>query len=151
MPRRLRARAAYLALALGTIAVGLAVHLGGAGLGPAARDVVGDALWAAMVAWWVGAAAPGAPLRARAAAALGLSFAVEVSQLVHTSALDALRATRAGHLVLGSGFDARDLAAYTAGVVAAVLLERAVLRRRTRPAAVPGRAAPPSPPRSAPG
>jgi hypothetical protein len=151
MPRRLRARAAYLALALGTVALGLAVHLGGAGLGPAARDVVGDALWAAMVAWWVGAAAPDAPLRARAAIALGLSFAVEVSQLYHTSALDALRATRAGHLVLGSGFDARDLAAYGAGVVAAVLLERAAVRRRTRPAAVLEGAPPPSPPRSAPG
>ena len=151
MPRRLRARAAYLALALGTIAVGLAVHLGGAALGPAARDVVGDALWGMMVAWWVGAVAPGARLRTRAAVALGLCFAVELSQLYHTSALDALRATRAGHLVLGSGFDPRDLAAYLAGVAAAVLLERAAVRRRERPAAVAKIATPPSPPRSAPG
>jgi len=135
MPRRLRARAAYLALALGTIAAGLAVHLGGAALGPVARDFVGDALWGMMVAWWVGAAAPGARLRTRAAVALGLCFAVEVSQLYHAPALDALRATRAGHLVLGSGFDPRDLAAYLAGVAAAVLLERASVRRRRRPAA----------------
>jgi hypothetical protein len=72
-----------------------------------------------------------------------------VSQLYHAPALDALRATRAGHLVLGSGFDARDLAAYTAGVAAAVLLERAV-RRRGRPAAVKKLASPPLPARSTP-
>jgi hypothetical protein len=149
MPLRLCARAAYLALALGTIALGLGVHLGGAALAPAARDVLGDALWAAMVAWWVGAAAPGAPLRVRAAVALGLSFAVEASQLYHAPALDALRATRAGHLVLGSGFDPRDFAAYTAGVAAAVLLELAV-RRRGRPAAIAGLASPPLPSRSTP-
>ena len=150
MPLRLRARAPYVALALVTIALGLAVHLGGAALGPAARDVLGDALWAAMVAWWIGAVAPRAPLRARAAVALGLSFAVEVSQLLyHAPALDALRATRAGHLVLGSGFDARDLAAYTAGVALAVLLERAV-RRRGHPAAIADFASPPLPSRSTP-
>jgi hypothetical protein len=143
-------RAPYLALALGTIALGLGVHLGDAGLGRTTRDVIGDALWAAMIVGWVGAAAPGAALRTRAAVALGICFAVEASQLYHTTALDALRATRAGHLVLGSGFDLRDFAAYTAGVAVAVLLERAAVRRR-RAAAVPELAPPPLPPRSAPG
>ena len=143
MPRWLRARVPYVALALGTLALGLGVHLGGATLGRAARDALGDALWAAMVAWWVAAAAPNAALRTRAGVALGVSFAVELSQLYHTPGLDALRATRAGHLVLGSGFDPRDLAAYTAGVVAAVLLERAV-RRRRRPTAVESVSPPPA-------
>ena len=41
------------------------------------------------------------------------------------------RRTRIGHLVLGSGFDRRDLLAYAAGVLATVLLERAW--RRSRP------------------
>lgn len=144
MPRWLRARAPYLALALGTIALGLAVHLGGAGLGRVTRDVLGDALWAVMMAWWVGAAAPSASLRARAAVALGLCFAVEMSQLYHAPAIDAVRATRAGHLVLGSGFDPRDLVAYTAGVIAAVLVERVVLRRWRRRAVAAGLAPSPS-------
>jgi hypothetical protein len=143
MPPWLRARAPYVALALGTIALGLGVHLGGAPLGRAVRDALGDALWAALVGWWMAAAARDAPLRTRAAVALGLSFAVELSQLYHTPGLDALRATRAGHLVLGSGFDPRDLAAYTAGVAATVLLERAV-RRRRRPAAVESVSPPPA-------
>ena len=121
-------------LALGTIAVGLLVHLRGVGLNAVARDVAGDALWAAMIAWWVGAIAPRTRLPVRAAVAYAVCLAVEVSQLYHTPALDALRATRPGHLVLGSGFDPRDLAAYALGVAGTVLVE-AVLARRRRPVA----------------
>jgi hypothetical protein len=120
-----RARLGYAALAAATIAVGLFVHRSGILLPPAARDIVGDALWAMMIVWWVSAAAPRARPWIRGAVALGICFAVELSQLVHTPAIDAARSTTLGQLVLGSGFDPRDLLAYAAGVVAAVLLERA--------------------------
>ena len=103
---------------------GLGVHWRGAALGSTLQDLLGDALWAVMVAWLVGAAAPGAPLRLRAAVALALCAGVEMSQLYHTTALDALRRTTAGQLVLGSGFDPRDLMAYTLGVLVAAFLER---------------------------
>jgi len=126
----LRARAAYAALAIGTIVAGLAVHLGGVPMSPVVRDVVGDALWAAMLTWWVSALVPRMALGARAALALAACCAVEVSQLYHAPALDAVRATRFGHLVLGSGFDPRDFAAYALGVFAASALER-VWRGRT--------------------
>jgi hypothetical protein len=43
-------------------------------------------------------------------------FAVEFSQLIHLPMLDALRRTTLGYLVLGSGFDRRDLAGYAGGV-----------------------------------
>jgi len=119
----------YVALALATIAVGLIVHWHGNALGPMWRDVTGDAVWAAMIVWWVGALVPSASLGRRAFVALAICIAVEASQLFHTPALDALRSTTAGHLVLGSGFDPRDLIAYTLGVLAAVGLERAVRRR----------------------
>ena len=125
---RLRTRASYTMFALGTIALGLGVHWRGGALGSTIRDVLGDALWAAMVAWWIGAVAPGASLRTRAAAALALCVGVEVSQLYHSAVVDALRNTTAGGLVLGSGFDPRDLVAYTLGVLLAVILERAVMR-----------------------
>src|SRR5213595_2497796 len=98
---RLRTRAPYIALALVTIAVGLGVHWRGAVLGHTLRDVLGDALWAAMIAWLIGAAAPGLPILTRAATALALCAGVEVSQLYHAPALDALRSTAAGQLVLG--------------------------------------------------
>ena len=116
MPRWLHARMWYVALAVGTMALGLAVHWFGTALSPAVRDVLGDALWAAMVTWWIAAAAPAIRLPRRAAVALAFCFAVEFSQLFHAPALDAIRRTTAGHLVLGSGFDPRDFAAYAAGV-----------------------------------
>ena len=132
-----RTRTTHIALALGTVVVGLAVHLTGAGLPPAARDIVGDALWAAMMLWWVSALAPDAPLAGRAAVALGICFAVEWSQLHQSPGLDAFRRTRIGHLLLGSGFDPRDFAAYSAGVLAAAAIDRVVgygKARRSRPA-----------------
>ena len=118
------ARMRYVALAVATIALGLAVHWRGGALSSVVRDVLGDALWAAMVAWWVAALAPAVRPRWRAAVALAFCFAVEFSQLVHSSALDALRRTAVGHLVLGSDFDTRDLAAYGLGVLSALLVER---------------------------
>jgi hypothetical protein len=128
-----RRRLTYVVLALGTIVVGLLVHLWGTALGPVARDVLGDALWAAMIAWWAGALAPGAALAARSAGAYAVCAVVEVSQLYHAPGLDAVRATRAGHLVLGSGFDPRDLLAYAVGVAGAALLEAVAIARARRP------------------
>ena len=131
LPSWLRARARYVALAVGTIGLGSAVHLRGDALSPGVRDVLGDALWAAMVAWAIAALAPAFRQRWRAVAALAVCFVVEFSQLIHLPALDALRRTSVGHLALGSGFDPRDFSAYTAGVLAAVILERAIERRRS--------------------
>jgi hypothetical protein len=141
MPRWLRVRTRYFALAIGTVLLGLAVHLRGAALSPVVRDILGDALWAAMAAWWIAAVAPAIRLSWRATMALTFCFAIELSQLVHLPALDTLRRTTAGHLVLGSGFDPRDFASYAAGVLAAVLLEQAMERRRSnKPVAVHRRA-----------
>ena len=115
-----RARAGYVGAALATIALGLAVHLRGDALPPALRDVAGDALWAAMVYWWLGALWPRASTAARATGALAFAFGIEFSQCYHAPRIDAVRATTLGHLVLGSDFDARDLLAYIGGVGGAV-------------------------------
>jgi Protein of unknown function (DUF2809) len=128
--RELRARTPYFALAVGTMALGLTVHWHGGALSPVGRDVLGDALWAAMVTWLISSAAPAMRLRWRAFAALAFSFVIECSQLYHAPAVDALRRTAAGQLVLGSGFDPRDFASYAAGVLAAVLFERTTMGRR---------------------
>ena len=135
MPPSIDVRASFVALALGTIALGLVVHISGGALGPTTRDVLGDALWAMMIAWWIGALAPDSNLRARSGAAFAICVAVEVSQLLHTPALDRLRGTIAGQLVLGSGFDPRDLGAYAIGVLAAAVLERTFRPRRITPPA----------------
>ena len=126
-----RRRVVYAALAIGTIAAGLAVHMGGGAWSPALRDVLGDALWAMMLFWWISVLVPAGSPMFRGSLALAVCFAVELSQLLHTPLLDAMRRTTAGHLVLGSGFDARDLVAYTGGVMAAVIVET-VWRRNAR-------------------
>ena len=114
------------------VGIGLSVHWGGTALSFALRDVLGDALCAPMLAWWVGALLPTRGLGARTALALAGCMLVETSQLVHTSWLDALRATRGGEQVLCSGFDPRDLLADAGGVAAAALLEQRWRERERR-------------------
>jgi hypothetical protein len=65
----------------------------------------------------------------RAAIALAVCVVVELSQLVQSASLDALRAHTLGHLILGSDFDARDLAAYAAGVLAAAVVDALAFRQ----------------------
>lgn len=126
-----RLRCTYLGAAAGTILIGLAVARGGLPLSLAVRDKLGDALWAVMMFSLVSAAAPRAGLLRRAGVAVGICFAVELSQLYHAPSVDALRRTMLGHLVLGSGFDAGDLVAYAVGVFVAASVER-IGRRRAR-------------------
>ena len=128
VPPWFRQRVPYVALALLTIALGLAVHLRGRALDPAVRDILGDALWASMIHWWLGALAPRASTLARAGVAIGICFAVEIGQLYRAPWIDAIRRTTVGHLLLGSDFFPRDLAAYALGVLLAALAERALLR-----------------------
>ncbi len=111
----MRVRAALIAVA--SIAVGLAVHR----LAPAsdARDIAGDAIWAFMMFWWITVLVPTWSANRRALSALAVSWLVEFSQLSHAAWLESARATRLGPLVLGTGFDPRDLASYALGVLAA--------------------------------
>jgi hypothetical protein len=102
------------------------VHAGWWPLSAAWRDITGDALWAAMIFWLIGAAFPRVRIASRGAAAYGICVTVECSQMIRAGWLDAIRTTQIGQLVLGSGFDSRDLAAYAAGVLAAVIIERSL-------------------------
>ena len=131
MPRPLRDRVVFLALAIGTIVLGLLVH-SSAGIPAGVRDKLGDGLWAAMVVWWIGVLVPRASVRSRSLAALAFSWTVEASQLCHAPWLEHVRATTLGRFVLGSGFDAGDLLAYTLGVLAAAIGETVVRRGRER-------------------
>ncbi len=117
-----RARLLY-AFTTGLLVVaGLTVYLRGDALSVRTRDWLGDALWAAMITSLIGVVMPRQRVVVRGAVALVICYAVEFSQRLHAPALDRVRATRIGHLVLGSDYDARDLVAYTAGVVAFSLL-----------------------------
>jgi len=130
-------RRTYVILLISIIALGLAIHLHGFGLPGAARDILGDALWASMIFWIASLGAPGSAIVARVVMALAICFAVEFSQHIRHPMLAAIRGTSLGHLVLGSDFDARDLVAYTAGIAVSAglawyLLYRAKYLTETR-------------------
>lgn len=125
-----RFRLRFAVLAVAAIGLGLAVHWGGGRLPASVRDVLGDALWAVMITGWVGASVPGMASGWRGLVAFGICALVELSQLYHAPALDALRRTTLGRLAVGSDFAARDLAAYGLGVLAVMVLERRLRSRR---------------------
>ena len=124
-------RSRYVVLAIATIVIGLAVYLYGSRLSPAPRDTLGDVLWAAMIVWLISAIAPRTKLSVRCAVAFAFCVVIELSQLYHAPAIDTLRSATIGHLVLGSGFDPRDLFAYACGVVAAAAIDALLRARRT--------------------
>jgi hypothetical protein len=80
------------------------------------RAYAGDTLWALMVFLGLGLVFPRARTGVIALAALGISFAVEFSQLYQADWIDRIRATRVGGLVLGRGWVATDLICYAVGV-----------------------------------
>lgn len=83
----------------------------------------GDVLYAVL---WVQIVAVVARGRVAVCAgiALAVCVAIEASQAVHLGWLDALRATRAGALVLGRGFMTSDLACYAVGAGFGAAVER---------------------------
>lgn len=113
-PRNRAVSAAWLAV---VIAAGLGSRLGGARILPHfVATHAGDTLWALMVFLGLGLLFPRAGTARLAVAALGIAFAVELSQLWQADWLDRLRATRLGALALGRGWVTTDLVCYAAGV-----------------------------------
>lgn len=126
-----RRRTIAAAAALVTVVLGLASRRYGSELPGFVATYAGDTLWALLVYLLATAIAPSAAVAHRALAALLFSFAIETSQLYHAPWIDALRATRLGALVLGSGFLWSDFACYAAGVSFGAATE-AVAARTTR-------------------
>lgn len=120
-----RNRLAYAAVIPVVIAAGLASRSSLADHLPAVvATYAGDTLWALMVFLVLAFVFPRSPTAVVAATALGISFAVEFSQLYQAGWIDRIRDTRLGALSLGSGFKGSDLLCYTAGVLIGVLGER---------------------------
>lgn len=89
----------------------------------------GDACWA--VAAYLGLILifPKASFVHAAIGAMAISFAVEISQLYHAAWIDSIRRTTFGRLLLGSGFDLIDLAAYFVGTILASITDLLILKR----------------------
>ena len=115
-----RPRAVYVALLAITIVAGLASRRPSSGAPPIVAAYAGDTLWATAAFWTAALLVPRARRAWLAASALGVSVTVELSQLYHAPWIDAVRATRAGGLLLGYTFLWSDLACYAVGVALAV-------------------------------
>ncbi|MBI3967005.1 MAG: DUF2809 domain-containing protein [Chloroflexi bacterium] len=121
---------AYAGAAIAVVVLGLASRSPAASALPSfVKEYAGDTLWALVAFLAVRFLAPALPIGGAATLALTGSFLVELSQLYQAPWLNALRATRLGHLILGQGFLWSDLLCYGVGVVAGSVGET-FLRRR---------------------
>jgi hypothetical protein len=93
-------------------------------LSPFMSKYGGDALWALLVFFGFGFVFNRISTLRLSAISLGFAWAIEFSQLYRAPWLDAIRATRLGHLVLGSTFNWPDLPAYAFGIALGALLEQ---------------------------
>ena len=83
----------------------------------------GDALWAAMVFFGLGAFRPRASTRSNALLALAICCVVEAMKLYQAPWIVGIRETTLGHLVFGHTFSVENLVAYAVGVVVALGIE----------------------------
>lgn len=90
----------------------------------------GDTLWALMIFWIFGFIFNGFRTRNIALLALTFSFAIEISQLYHSSWIDNIRKTTLGGLVLGYGFLWSDLVCYSIGVLMGVFIEKLLIHSK---------------------
>lgn len=125
--RSVRVKALIASMAL--VALGLASRRHAAALPDFIALYAGDTLWALLVYTLLTLACPRAAIPTRAMSALAFAFAIEASQLYRAPWIDALRASRLGALVLGSGFLWSDLACYTAGIACGAAVEALATRR----------------------
>lgn len=125
-----RSRLAYAAVVLIVIVAGLASRKYPQLLPAALGKYPGDALWALTVFLVAGLSMPRWRSEAIAAAALLASFCVESSQLYQAPWINSIREAPLGHLLLGSTFNWHDLTAYTIGIAAGYLAEKACYRRK---------------------
>lgn len=127
---RCRKRGWYLLAIAATIATGLASRRFPAVLPAFLGKYPGDALWALMVFWGLGAVFTKASSLQVGLGTLGFSFAIETLKLWQTPWLLSLRHTALGHLVFGQVFSWPNLGAYTAGMLMGLVAEGFTPSRR---------------------
>ena len=120
---RSRNRAKYLLAFAVTIAAGLASRRFPQYLPAFLGKYPGDALWSLMVFLGLAIIFPRASTARVGLAALGFSFGIETLKLCDAAWLVSIRDTTLGHLVFGSTFSWRNLAAYTIGVALGFIAE----------------------------
>jgi hypothetical protein len=129
-----RRRLVIAVLAAATVGLGLLVHRSVSGT---VGDVVGDALYAVLIYLLAAFVAPRARPPRSALIAFTICAGIELLQLTGLPRLWAAEFPPIG-LVLGVGFDPRDLVVYAVAVIAAAGVDEVIARRRG--SRVPGNA-----------
>jgi hypothetical protein len=117
---------ARLCAAVVVIAAGRALRRFGLGLGlsPSVVKYGGSMLWGTMVFFLVSICASRQPRWKIALISVAIAIGVELFRLVHAPWLDDFRLTPAGALLLGRVFSPWNMAAYAAGIVLGMALDR---------------------------
>ena len=129
-----RRRLVAAGLAVTTVLAGLAVRF--ALRRGAASDVAGDALYAILIYLVVVLLAPRTRPAVAAVVAASLCVAIELFQLTGLPAAWAATFPPVA-LLLGTGFDARDIVVYLVAVAGAAFLDKTVSARLSAPARLP--------------
>jgi len=124
-----KSRLKYLALAFGTMILGLASRSNELDFPEFIAIHAGDALWALLVFWLVRALKPSLPVLHSALLAIGFAYFIEFSQFYHAPWIDGIRSTTLGGLVLGFGFQLSDLICYFLGVCIGYVLNIMVISK----------------------
>ena len=127
-----RNRIYYLLLIGITIGMGLASRRYSNYLPEFVNIGLGDTLWALMLYWTIGFLFRTNSILSNVLISLSGCFLVELSQLINTGWLNALRDTTLGALVLGRGFLWSDFVAYTCGVGIGMVMERLYYKTANR-------------------
>ena len=131
MESQLKRRVWLVAALLLVIPLGLGSRKFGGSLPVFFSDHAGDALWTVAVYLSVAILFPRMASWKVGMMAVGISFAVEFSQLIDVPWLNTLRGTLFGKLLLGAGFLWIDLLRYFVGAVMATLVDRGLRSSRS--------------------
>ncbi|WP_035609707.1 DUF2809 domain-containing protein [Haloferula sp. BvORR071] len=118
-----RSRPLYVLWIALTIGAGLLLRSRFVSLPEPVEKYGGDLLWALMAFFGFGLLFHRSSTRRFGLISLGFAWGIEFLQLYHAPWIDGIRATRIGHLILGSTFNPPDLLAYAAGIALGVALE----------------------------
>ena len=93
------------------------------------RKDLGDVLWGTMFYLLLVLVLERCPVRVAAIGAMIIVSIVEFLKLYHAEWIEAIRATRAGGLLLGRVFEWMNFASYAAGVLVGIILDWRALGR----------------------
>jgi hypothetical protein len=130
---RFRNRAWYLLAFVATIGAGLISRQFPQILPAFAGKYPGDVLWALMVFFGMGAIFRHASSLQLGVGALGFSFGIELLKLCQAPWLANIRHTTLGHLIFGYAFSWQNLVAYTAGIIAGLVVEVLIVPNKSPP------------------